>query len=620
MNYGIQISSLLFILATLGHYLLKKRIPLISTKVFTFFIAFAILNIVFELASLHTLYHYSDVPQWLNRLTHQFFIGSLDITVLFLFLYIDLKTREQKRYTALQLIVRLIPTICALFMVIFGELNYKLEGVRYSYGFMAMSVYITVFVYIVWTIILVIRNSKFTNESRIATLSGIILWGLTALIQMIVPVLLISSLGIALMVWFLYISMENPKEYIDYEISNQLNAYAFNLMTSEYVQRINPHYLIVACTIGYQTIDNAYKKDKIINQINEKTKRICEITHTEIFHITKRSYAMYLTQKKFEDFKDNVYRNDILEEANIYILEIPKYAKSTFEIIKLIEFLEIQPLEGKCVEIDDTLLDKQEYISRVEDLVVSSVYSGELDVYFQPIYSTKDHLITSAEALVRLRDTSMGYISPEVFIPMLEKRGLIELLDKIVLEKTCAFIVENKLWEYKIEYIEINASGYQAVEDGFPDYMRAMLKSYGVSPGFINIEITETAATQASKSLKLNVDAMRKDGFHFSMDDFGTGYSNLEKMSTIHFDIIKIDKSILWAYFKTMGPKEKAILDYSIQLIHGLGRQIVVEGVETEEMKKYLEEHNVAYLQGFYYSKPIPGKEFLEYIKKFNFK
>ena len=106
-------------------------------------------------------------------------------------------------------------------------------------------------------------------------------------------------------------------------------------------------------------------------------------------------------------------------------------------------------------------------------------------------------------------------------------------------------------------------------------------------------------------------------GCSFSMDDFGTGYSNLSKMADIHYDLIKIDKSLIWpCYEENPNPKAEAVLGTVIKLVRDLGTHLVAEGVETEEMANGLIEAGVHYLQGYYYSRPIPEEAYVEFIRE----
>lgn len=245
-----------------------------------------------------------------------------------------------------------------------------------------------------------------------------------------------------------------------------------------------------------------------------------------------------------------------------------------------------------------------------------AVKNNGLEVYYQPIYSTVKKKFVSAEALVRLKDKeTLGFISPEIFIPMAERMGLISDLGNAVVENVCRFAAQNDIKQYGVEYIEVNISAVQSVDISLPDRLYDCMSRYGISSDFFNLEITETAAVEAGELLDLNMSRLKSMGCGFSMDDFGTGYSNLSQMANTGFDIIKLDKSLIWPCFEDSGEKPITILNSCIAMINGLGISIVAEGVETKEQADLLTEKGVEYLQGYYFSKPMNEQDYLNFVQ-----
>lgn len=143
-----------------------------------------------------------------------------------------------------------------------------------------------------------------------------------------------------------------------------------------------------------------------------------------------------------------------------------------------------------------------------------------------------------------------------------------------------------------------------------------IIKKYGIESSHINLEITESAAVSNQKILSRSINSLENMGFTFSLDDYGTGYSNYSYMYSLPFSIIKLDKSILWQ--ANENKNNYILLQSTIEMLHKMNYHIVCEGVETSEQKALLEKLNCDYLQGFFFSKPIPIEEFLEYIKGYN--
>ena len=181
---------------------------------------------------------------------------------------------------------------------------------------------------------------------------------------------------------------------------------------------------------------------------------------------------------------------------------------------------------------------------------------------------------------------------------------------------------ENNIRKKGVNHIEVNLSGLQSVDANLPKLMKSLLMKHNISPDCVNLEITESIAVTSGYMLQKNMDELRKFGCSFSMDDFGTGYSNLSRIAKADFEMIKIDKSLLWPCFnkeETEGTKNaKILLENMIGMLLKMGREIVVEGIETKEQFDYLEGLGITYAQGFYFSRPLPEAEFLKFIKEKN--
>ena len=240
-------------------------------------------------------------------------------------------------------------------------------------------------------------------------------------------------------------------------------------------------------------------------------------------------------------------------------------------------------------------------------------------MYYQPIWNVKEQKFSNCEALVRLKDDkTMGFISPEEFIPVAERNFLIMQLSSKIFENVFQFMAQNDLPAQGLKHMEVNLSAIESVDIGFPSIMKELLEKYQIDPSIVNLEITESIAIASGRRLKRNMEDLIRYGCSFSMDDFGTGYSNLSQITRADFSIIKVDKSLLWPIFEKKNPnKENAriLLENMISMILEMGLQVVVEGVETKEQLEYLCGLGVNYIQGYYFSKPIKEDEYLKFLE-----
>lgn len=269
--------------------------------------------------------------------------------------------------------------------------------------------------------------------------------------------------------------------------------------------------------------------------------------------------------------------------------------------------------------MNEEFFRKKKRYEDVRGLVEEAIRTEGIEMYYQPIYSALRDDFHSAEALVRLRDVdSIGFVSPEEFIRIAEKENLILQLEDIILRKICRFIKNAKLEELGIEYIEVNLSGNQCMQEDLYAQLQGLIEEFHISPKFINFEVTETSAIADSSCLCHNMEEMKNFGSTFALDDYGSGASNLQYLVDYPFEIVKLDKSIVWTHFRESNPKTRPVLPLSVRMLREMNVLIVAEGVEYEEEKEGLIRMGVQYLQGYYFSKPIGEQEFLQFLREHN--
>ena len=299
--------------------------------------------------------------------------------------------------------------------------------------------------------------------------------------------------------------------------------------------------------------------------------------------------------------------------TNVCIADCPQDISDVDTLMAFGDTLQEVPFTGDIMAAS-TLLKRLHYdMMHDMDAIIESALSNErFEVYYQPIYSVKEKKFHSAEALIRLKDEKYGFISPEVFIPVAEKSGAIHKIGDFVLEQVCAFIASDEYKKLGMSYIEVNLSVVQCMQPKLADHIIGILNRYGVQPEQLNLEITETAASISQQALEDNIEDLTDRGLKFSLDDFGTGYSNMQRIVKLPFNIIKLDRTFTELYD---NPKLGIVLTNTINMIKAMDMKIVVEGVETAEMLKLFSDLRCEYIQGYYFSKPIPREEFVKFIQ-----
>ncbi len=259
-------------------------------------------------------------------------------------------------------------------------------------------------------------------------------------------------------------------------------------------------------------------------------------------------------------------------------------------------------------EMCDALTHKQYVMGEVRFAVEQKTFQ----MYYQPIIDCRENGFVSAESLIRLVGRDGTFISPNEFIPMAEESGLIDDISWIVLEKVCEFLGEHPA--LPIKTISVNMTGQQVLNPVFEERISENLERYHVAGERLRIEITERTVTENFDKVKQVMERLGEKGIRFYLDDFGTGYSNLSSMLSLPFEVIKFDQSLM----RIMMESEKGLLtiDLLAQIMHVNDYIIVAEGIETRQQDMAARERKLDRIQGYYYSRPLPGGELIRFLEQ----
>ena len=271
---------------------------------------------------------------------------------------------------------------------------------------------------------------------------------------------------------------------------------------------------------------------------------------------------------------------------------------------------------GESTDIEQTLMpaEKLREIGEQIDIKRSlekALENNAVEVFLQPIMDSGTQEIFAAEALARLRDEDGRLIPPGLFIPVAEKNGHINPLGEQVLRKVCALIRDRGIEAMGLRWINVNLSPIQCMHSGLPDLFHSILEEYGVPAEQIHLEITEESMINYAKQER-QIESLLRCGFQLALDDYGSGFSNLHQVKKFPFSHIKLDMSIVWDYMRDRDP----LLPGLVRAFRQMGFSITAEGIETEEMAEAMTAIGCDYLQGFYFSKPLPTDDFVrKYMK-----
>ncbi|WP_279620859.1 EAL domain-containing protein [Priestia megaterium] len=257
----------------------------------------------------------------------------------------------------------------------------------------------------------------------------------------------------------------------------------------------------------------------------------------------------------------------------------------------------------------DSLNQKQAEKVHIETRLRKAIQKGDIDVYYQPKIEAKRNVITGVEALVRWNDAELGFVSPEVFIPIAEEAGLIQSLWEVVMKKACSQVSKwNKDRNEKMT-LAVNFSPRQFQDPiVLVKEIQQFLSLHRFDPTWFEMEITESTLLMNAEETIKALHLLKKYGISISIDDFGTGYSSLSYLKKLPIDCLKIDRSFIQDIQEDYSNSE--IAQAIISLSQSLKLQVIAEGVEEEYQKAFLMKNGCDHMQGYLFSKPLNAKDF----------
>ena len=255
-----------------------------------------------------------------------------------------------------------------------------------------------------------------------------------------------------------------------------------------------------------------------------------------------------------------------------------------------------------AVPAEDVACDDPEERSGIEKIRLEAqlgdaLDNGTLEVHYQPIYDLREARVASYEALVRWQLPERGAVSPAEFIKLAEETSLIVPVGEYVLDRVVAVLTGLRdAGVDPLPGIAVNLSARQLVEPGMARQVVARAQQAQLPPGTLKLEVTESRMLDYAPVAAV-MQHCRDNGVPFALDDFGTGYSNLTHLHALEFEFVKVDQAFARHMFDS--PRAMAIVEAIVAMAHGIGAEVVCEGVETHEQLQRLRELGVRYAQGY---------------------
>lgn len=619
MNIQFQICGLCILFLLIIFYKSHKTLHLYKEKIFYSVLCILTVSLIEDILSLVVIHYRYSLTQFLVYFVCKVYIVSLIWGAWSALIYILTDVVSEKKHRKLTLYLMLLATGQSIIVFFLPIHIFENENQVYTFGSAVMAVYIFVALYIISTLTITYAFRRILNpRKRFAIILWMLIWMISALIQFCNNAILIVGFASAIGALILFVLMENPEANLERKLGC-FNSYALTEYLHQMFERkINFNVLEVSFEnkgLQEETGMNVYEIMREILQISSQ--------YDDIFAFKNISLSLVLVSEKTQNLKSagetilNHFGNlnGFNKKTSLILASVTDEISDMEELFSCLSFIrkEYEDERGKLIITNKDMISKFREKYLVEQEISEALEEDRVEVFLQPIYSNHDLSFTSAEALVRIRKKDGELLSPGLFIPVAEENGQILDLGERVFEKVCCFLKNSDAIKLGIHYIEVNLSVIQCERADLAERLISIIERYQIHPGLINLEITETASIRSRKIMLQNMKKLINYGFSFSLDDFGKGESNLMYVVDMPVSIVKLDYDMSKAFFKSS--KAVQIVKSVVNMVHSMGMKLVAEGIEEKEEIEGMLREGIDYIQGFYYSRPLPEEEFVRFLR-----
>lgn len=631
MGIQVQGCGLVLLLVLLFFFVRQKRVGLYTERIFFITLMIAIGCLSLDIFTIYAIKARAYIPQILLDFICKSYLVSLVWMGYRALVYV---LCDISREAVLQKCIRVTKVVLMIGSIVIYciPIYYHTDAnFIYTYGPSVILTYLFALPFVVATIIITVKSKRVIARRKIAVNVWLAFWLAAAIIQFLNNRFLLVGYGISLGMVVLFVAFENPESNIDRSYGC-FHAHALTRYLDEcYSTGRKLSIMFLSMASEYEEYMERTRMDQALLEIigflqKKKNVKVFKLMDQDLVAVFEDMSQM---NSAFQEIQDYFYRKQFYPDADPVTLDFdfPKSVfvlvpdslviKNSAELMILFQYQKTNcsnELRTQVCYANELLLEEIREKAETKKEILQAIDEDRIEVFYQPIYSTKKKKYLSAEALVRIRKEDGTMLSPGMFIPVAEETGLIKQVGEIVFEKVCECLSEKKVQQLGIEYIEVNMSVVQFELRNLAERYIKIMKRHDVDPKYINLEITETGSIQAKQNMLENMHRLIKYGVSFSLDDFGNGQSNLDYMIDMPVKIVKLDMLMTQSYFKNI--KAKSVVQAVTNMVHNMQLKMVAEGVETKEQLDEMERLGIEYIQGYFFSKPVDKEEFMSFLSK----
>lgn len=607
----------------------KTVLPIRRNVMFRRLLVAEFFTVVFNVLSCQLNTAYEGIPLWLlNTCDLAFFVGFVCRDFVF---YCYVESLVQERSPSIRMPRFLVWTVVEISLLLiltspWSGLVYSINDSGYHIGrFYRLVLYANAYSYLLFSICLILAavgRKVLGNMEKLALLGGCLILIVGDVARMVYPMYLIMDSFYMLSILVMYLAFQNPDLYTERK-TGLLNQSAVLSLLQEFGKHGD-------FSVFALVLDDFSENRRLygVRQMDAGLRIIAEYLRTR----HPDCFVAYLEEGRFiliarqvlpfdqmcRDFDQRLQEPWHDQHVSLYLTASYVAFRGPLMVRRPESFLnyvatalQMAEQQNQLVIIDERERQKAEHDAKIRAAVDRAVKNNTVEVYYQPLYGTKEQRIIGAEALSRIVDPELGMISPGEFIQVAERSGSITQLGEQVFEKVCTFLEQQDTKALGIDRINVNLSPIQCRDERMPERLVAIARRHHVDFSQLKLEITESALADRNV-LQANMKRLEAHHAVFSLDDFGTGYSNLMRVLRFPFSDVKLDMTFVQAYFSRHNRLLPAIIDG----FQSFGVQITAEGVETQEMARELTRLGCGILQGYYFSKPLSEADFVAYVAR----
>ncbi len=602
----------------------------------------AFISAVITTVCLYINNHYTEYPLWVLDFLRQLYFVSSPILAPFYLVYGMSIVHNKLSYSEFfrRFFWVLIPYIIYLLFVFSNPIHNFIFTVTPELGYIkGASVRVSYYIAFVYFIILLLFTLKYRKTPQRNVLLMICLNFLLSTcvfsFQLLVPEVQLSGLSYVcglLMVHLYVLSVSKSRDALT-ELSNRQKL---TLQLTQHCNK-NTHFSLVVFSLrNFKSINERFGLnigDAILSDLSVRLRTM--LPQKYLYRYGGDEFA-YIYIGEQQDSLNAFLHNTVkaictpfeYEETRITIdmvyarVDFPAFGNSVKEIISAMDY-SISSVKKNVGETnffyDSTICNRMKRRHHIIERLKHAINHDGFEVHYQAIYSSEQKNFPMAEALVRLKPSEEAPISPGEFIPIAEETGLVGRITYIVLEKICQDLCHlSNLYADDIspQSISINFPYVLFLQKDTVHEVTEMIDRYKIPHGKIKMELTERTLVSDIDTVRNVMDNFIACGFEFELDDFGVEYSNLSLFFDIPIKIVKFDRSLV--YSVTSDDTRRHFFEHFMEAVKAVDIQVVMEGVEEQELLNYLTRCKCDYIQGYVFTKPLPRDEFAAFLEKHN--